>query len=162
MVQLIPLPLTVSCSSKIQIGFTFLVLAHPGSPGQRAVKWVCVCVYPGCTQNHRWNHDWANIYVNFICSIVSMRAHHRRSKQLRSLRGWQSKGIEAGAASCNSQVSMSQLPVATLCRLPLYSRIVQAVRKWTNPVFVRPTGIRNALSRGTTLFCYGPSDAEEE
>ena len=44
MVQLIPLPLTVSCSSKIQIGFTFLVPAHPGSPGQRAVKWVCVCV----------------------------------------------------------------------------------------------------------------------
>ena len=43
MVQLIPLPLTVSCSSKIQIGFTFLVSAHPGSPGQRAVKWVCVC-----------------------------------------------------------------------------------------------------------------------
>jgi len=45
MVQLIPLPLTVSCSSKIQIGFTFLVLAHPGCPGQRAVKWVCVCVF---------------------------------------------------------------------------------------------------------------------
>jgi len=41
--QLIPLPLTVSCFSKIQIGFTFLVLAHPGSPGQRAVKCVCVC-----------------------------------------------------------------------------------------------------------------------
>ena len=48
MVQLIPLPLTVSCSGKIQIGFTFLVPAHPGSPGQRAVKWararVCACV----------------------------------------------------------------------------------------------------------------------
>ena len=33
MAQLMPLPLTVSCFSKIQIGFTFLVLAHPGSPG---------------------------------------------------------------------------------------------------------------------------------
>jgi len=44
MVQLMPLPLTVSCSSKIQIGFTFLVPAHPGSPRQRAVKCVCVCV----------------------------------------------------------------------------------------------------------------------
>jgi len=42
--QLMPLPLTVSCFSKIQIGFAFLVLAHPGSPGQRAVKRVCVCV----------------------------------------------------------------------------------------------------------------------
>ena len=44
MAQLMPLPLTVSCLSKIQIGFTFLVPAHPGSPGKRAVKRVCVCV----------------------------------------------------------------------------------------------------------------------
>ena len=44
MAQLIPLPLTVSCFSEIQIGFTFLVPAHPGSPGQRAIKRVCVCV----------------------------------------------------------------------------------------------------------------------
>ena len=44
MAQLMPLPLTVSCFSKIQIGFTFLVPAHPGSPWQRAVKCVCVCV----------------------------------------------------------------------------------------------------------------------
>ena len=42
MVQLIPLPLTISCFSKVQIGFTFLVLAHPGSPGKRAVKQLCV------------------------------------------------------------------------------------------------------------------------
>ena len=38
MAQLMPLPLTISCFSKIQIGFTFLVPAHPGSPGQGAVK----------------------------------------------------------------------------------------------------------------------------
>jgi len=42
--QLMPLPLTVSCFSKIQTGGTFLVPAHLGSPGQRAVKWVCVCM----------------------------------------------------------------------------------------------------------------------
>ena len=42
MTQRMPLPLTVSCFSKIQIGFTFLVPAHLGSPGQRAVKHVCV------------------------------------------------------------------------------------------------------------------------
>ena len=40
MAQLMPLPLSVSCFSKIQIGFIFLVPAHPGSPGKRAVKWV--------------------------------------------------------------------------------------------------------------------------
>ena len=42
--QVMPLPLSLSCFSKIQIGFTFLVPAHPGSPGRKAVKWVCVCV----------------------------------------------------------------------------------------------------------------------
>jgi len=42
MAQLMPLALTVSCFSKIQIGFTFLVPAYLGSPGQRAVKRVCV------------------------------------------------------------------------------------------------------------------------
>ena len=42
--QLMPLPLTVSCFSKIQIGFTFLAPTHPGSPRKRAVKRVCVCV----------------------------------------------------------------------------------------------------------------------
>ena len=31
--------LTVSRSSKIQIGFTFLVPAYPGCPGEEAVKW---------------------------------------------------------------------------------------------------------------------------
>ena len=45
MAQLMPLSLTVSCFSKIQIGFTFLVLAHPGRPGKRAVKRVYVCMY---------------------------------------------------------------------------------------------------------------------
>ena len=55
MVQLMPLPLTVSCFSKIQIGFTFLVPAHPGSPGQRVVKPVCVCVY--CYYNSVKNVD---------------------------------------------------------------------------------------------------------
>jgi len=54
--QLMPLPLTdykslkksICCIrlSKIQTGFTFLVLDDPGTPGQRAVKWVCVCVCP--------------------------------------------------------------------------------------------------------------------
>jgi len=44
MAQLMPLPLTVSCISKTQIGFTFLILAHLDSAGQRAVKQVCVCV----------------------------------------------------------------------------------------------------------------------
>jgi len=43
MAQLMPLQLTVSFFSKTQTGFTFLVPAHPGNPGKRTVKRVCVC-----------------------------------------------------------------------------------------------------------------------
>jgi len=40
MAQLMPLQLTVSCCSKIQIGFTFLVPDYPGCPRKEAVKWL--------------------------------------------------------------------------------------------------------------------------
>ena len=45
--QLMPLPHTVSCFSKIKIGFHFLIPAHPGSPGKGAVKRAraCVCMF---------------------------------------------------------------------------------------------------------------------
>ena len=43
MVQLMPLQLIVSCFSKIQIGFTFLVPAHLDSPGKGPLNG-CVCV----------------------------------------------------------------------------------------------------------------------
>ena len=56
MAQLMPLSLTVPCFSKIQIGFTFLVPAHPGSPGQRVAKRVCVsmsiCYKTDCNLLH--------------------------------------------------------------------------------------------------------------
>jgi len=58
-VQLMPLPLTASCFSKIQIGFTFLVPAHPGSPGKRAVKRVCVCV-------RQTSHEASRLVLAFI------------------------------------------------------------------------------------------------
>jgi len=44
MARLMPLPLTISCFSKIQIGFTFLVLAYPGSPGKGPLN-ECVYIY---------------------------------------------------------------------------------------------------------------------
>ena len=45
MSQRMPLPLTVSGFSKIQIGFTFLVPVHPGSPEKGLLNGcVCVCV----------------------------------------------------------------------------------------------------------------------
>ena len=42
MAQLMPLPLNVSCFSKIQIGFTLLVLAHRVVPDKGLLN-VCVC-----------------------------------------------------------------------------------------------------------------------
>ena len=48
--QLMPLPLNVSCFSKIQIGISFLVPAHSGSPGQMAIKRVCVL----CSRLNSW------------------------------------------------------------------------------------------------------------
>jgi len=56
MVQLMPWSLTVSRFSKIQIAFTFLVLAHPGSPGKWAVKRVCVYIiirFKHCQHQHQ-------------------------------------------------------------------------------------------------------------
>ena len=49
MAKLMPLPLTVSCFCKIQIGFTFLVPAHLGSPGKGPLNG-CVCVCGQITQ----------------------------------------------------------------------------------------------------------------
>jgi len=65
MAQLMPLPLTVSCFCKIQVGFTFLVPAHPGSPGQKAAKRVCVCVCMFvCLRAYLWNKRL--IFTNFL------------------------------------------------------------------------------------------------
>ena len=65
MAKLMPLPLTFSCFSKIQIGFTFLVPADLGSPGKGPLNG-CVCwggcktflhpsVRPVCCGAGRWN-----------------------------------------------------------------------------------------------------------
>ena len=65
MAQLMPLPLTVSCFTKIKIGFTFLLPAHLGSPGKRAIKRVCFFVDWGaiCDMDLgetciRWGNEW--------------------------------------------------------------------------------------------------------
>jgi len=72
MAQLMPLPLTVSCFSKIQTGFTFLVPARPGSPGKRAVKRVCVCSIH--MQLHRNTAEHTNITLteNFRLLKISL------------------------------------------------------------------------------------------
>ena len=68
MTQLMPLPLTVSSFSKIQAGFTFLVPAHPGSPKQRVIKWVWLCVC-GCMHNSR--HSNGNDKPHHHCHLLN-------------------------------------------------------------------------------------------
>ena len=103
MAQLMPLPLTVSCFSKIQIDFGFLVPAHPGSPRQRAVKRVCVCTTHAHTQpfNGSWSGttrvgryekklthshpSWSSdSFINFLYLLRSI------AYSVFSLRAWQS------------------------------------------------------------------------
>ena len=72
MAQLMPPLLTVSCSSKIQIGFTFLVPAHLGSPGQRAVKRVCVCVLLSLLICEIRGSDCLNWMRILICATIKL------------------------------------------------------------------------------------------
>jgi len=76
MAQLMPLPLTVSCFSKIQIGFTLLAPAHSGSPGQRVVKrvWVCVCT----------RYAWATVTQFRSISMAAGFRRHVVGKTLRN------------------------------------------------------------------------------
>ena len=72
MVQLMPLPLTVSCFIKIWTGFTFLVPAHLGSPRKKAVKCVCVCVliivcYKFCHSSLTFGYTSGAYVYNSVC-----------------------------------------------------------------------------------------------
>jgi len=68
--QLMPLPLTVSCFSKIQIGFAFLVPAHPGNPGKRAVN--CSFISAKCAYHIFLTHKLAfsTAILCFYCLLL--------------------------------------------------------------------------------------------
>jgi len=80
--QLMPLPLTVSCFSKIQIGFTFLVPAHLGSPEQRVVKRMCVCCFepsfPPVLGTYR--HFRLGLLCHIVIRPVQHNVYKRRQK----------------------------------------------------------------------------------
>ena len=92
-----PLLLTVSCFSKIQIGFTFLVPAHPGSPGQRAVKRVCVCVCVcWCGTIWRWSGRRATCPRSFCrCRLSRHKSSRQRPPRLLHLSHSQWHGARA-------------------------------------------------------------------
>ena len=103
-----PLPLTVSCFSKIQIGFTFLVPAHPGSPGKRAVKRVCVCVFAQVGRGRRsrsFGRPSPPLSVHYALSDVAVggrckcNGHAARCLADRHDSVWSPGGHGAGAAA---------------------------------------------------------------
>jgi len=91
--QLMPLPLTVSCFSEIQIGFAFLVPAHPGSPGQRAVRWVCVCVCVLCLPRFHSTVLTAHVTVCSVPQRLGTRLDWRHIRSLSSFRRLTRHGI---------------------------------------------------------------------
>jgi len=85
--QLMPLPLTVSCFSKIQIGFTFLQPAHLGSPGKGPLN-VCVCFcslhmpfLEFCPQPTVSKHRSKLQAMTRTCGLVSSFLHPPSSKK---------------------------------------------------------------------------------
>jgi len=77
------MPLTVSCFSEIHIGFAFLVQAHPGSPGQRAVKRLCVCVIYMCMSLTiiQFQFQWLNWLTSWITNLTRCHFHPTLSRQ---------------------------------------------------------------------------------
>jgi len=104
MAQLMPLQITVTCFSKIQIGLTFLVPAHPGSPVKRAIKRVCVCVCvrlhlitklaKSYSLSHSWTHWWrvTTITETVLCVVMCVcPCVGRHCESCKN--GWTNRGI---------------------------------------------------------------------
>jgi len=102
MAQLMPLPLTVSCSSKIQIGFTFLVVLPflyrltRVAPEKRAVKRVCVCVCV-CVANSECGDEGAACATAVDCS-----SEGRTGKDHPGHECWSQECRSKGCRSCSS------------------------------------------------------------
>ena len=93
MAQLMPLLLTVSCFSKIQTGFTFVVPAHPGCPGQIAVKRVCV------RGVHGNGEDWDPMGFPWEWELRRGSCHQKLQTVFCSYIVTWSKGSNAGGAT---------------------------------------------------------------
>ena len=87
--QLMPLPLTVSCFSKIHIDYTFLVQAHPSSPGKRAVERVCVSktwkvtvVLESPGNKNLWSCEYSNSHLCSMYWLLEINEKYVWSPQL--------------------------------------------------------------------------------
>jgi len=82
-----PLPLTVCCFSKIQIGFSFLVPAHPGSPGKGPLNGYDFAIVDP-TQPMGQPNPWTTLtwWHGMSCWLFADIEFDRRRKRRRLLR----------------------------------------------------------------------------
>ena len=120
------------CISKIQIGFTFLVPAHPGSPGQRAVKQVCVCVLCCSTRYYvSYRSDW-----------------YRQGKEKTCLhdKEEEASGHSAGYGACTRLLRYLDYPsMAVTFGKPRWSAM-----NWPEIVTVSGSGISGAICKSAS------------
>ena len=151
--QLMPLPLTVSCFSKIQIGFAFLVPAHPGSPGQRAIKRVYTDLLTSLTRV--FSQPAANIYsssehlehpIVIINSFRPVRCHWLKvigmsehcelvPASLRALEAKTSLYRHHGHTAETCHVRDTARPPQPVC-LPAYTYLLSSPQKFSKKVSV--------------------------
>jgi len=127
MAQLLPLPLTVSCFSKIQIGFTFLVPAHLGSPGKRVVKRVCVCVSGSWSNFITW--PTLKIYDWLMCMSPHLPPHHQ---------------------GCHSGQKLRPTGIISTNKASFYRHIILQKKTWEKQLY---TGITNRKITHLWMSC---------
>ena len=92
MSQLMPLTLTVSCFSKIQIGFTFLVPAHLGCPKKGPLNG-CVCVPSVKSELVVEERVKSSTTISFPYANAPTQVHLHHSTT-RSIKSWRSSQKE--------------------------------------------------------------------
>ena len=119
MAQLTPLTITVSCFSKIQIGFAFLVPAHPGSPGKRPLNGcVCVCVLCALYVTHS---------LCFLCCNFTTMLHCR--SELRSVCSATTHADNVALPACARRAAVQQSTDIS-CRLGHNSEVCGCGHGW--------------------------------
>ena len=138
MSQLMPLQLTVSCSSKIQTGFTFLVPAHPGSSGKRAIKCVCVCVLLSSRHvrtQFKLSPSGCLIYTHTLITQDSTTTHRNSQSKLCILNQWKkamtytmSPWLVQEPSGCGKQSTLAgdASPSASVHRRTIITKVSQS------------------------------------
>jgi len=139
--QLTPLPLTVSCFSKIQIGFTFLVPAHLGSPGKRAVK----REWNGSVCHYKWVPSWL--------SMCQYHIHKHASNALKTVN--LAFGPRWKLADWESIIHLRRMRVWSLwhsqfsCKFNVVIRICCWILVWNIECFSPKTYIHKNMENGS-------------